>query len=175
MICRYLYETFTLYGPTFQTVPIPQPTLIAVLQPPQCRNITGLGSCPFARRYSGNRCFFLLLLLLRCFSSEGSPPSPGDKLMLAGLSHSDIRGSLLVCKSPRLFAAFHVLLRLQEPRHPPYALFLLYFYLFRNLFEITHTSCYVSLTYLYSNLSACTTSQSSTHNTNLILSLNSCQ
>ena len=43
-------------------------------------------------------------------------------LQPAGLSHSDIRGSILVCKSPRLFAAFHVLRRLQEPRHPPYAL-----------------------------------------------------
>ena len=43
-------------------------------------------------------------------------------LLPAGLSHSDIRGSILVCKSPRLFAAYHVLLRLQEPRHPPYAL-----------------------------------------------------
>ena len=31
----------------------------------------GLGSFPFARRYLGNRCFFLFLLLLRCFSSEG--------------------------------------------------------------------------------------------------------
>ena len=43
-------------------------------------------------------------------------------LLPAGLSHSDIRGSILVCKSPRLFAAYHVLLRLQEPRHPPDAL-----------------------------------------------------
>ena len=34
----------------------------------------GLGSFPFARRYSGNRCFFLFLRLLRCFSSPGSPP-----------------------------------------------------------------------------------------------------
>ena len=34
----------------------------------------GLGSSPFARRYSGNRCFFLFLRLLRCFSSPGSPP-----------------------------------------------------------------------------------------------------
>ena len=33
--------------------------------------ILGLASFPFARRYSGNRCFFLFLLLLRCFSSEG--------------------------------------------------------------------------------------------------------
>ena len=35
---------------------------------------SGLGSFPFARRYSGNRCFFLFLRLLRCFSSPGSPP-----------------------------------------------------------------------------------------------------
>ena len=33
--------------------------------------IPGLASFPFARRYSENRCFFLFLLLLRCFSSEG--------------------------------------------------------------------------------------------------------
>ena len=43
-------------------------------------------------------------------------------LLPAGLPHSDIFGSILVCKSPKLFAAYHVLLRLQEPRHPPYAL-----------------------------------------------------
>ena len=35
---------------------------------------SGLGSFPFARRYSGNRCFFLFLRVLRCFSSPGSPP-----------------------------------------------------------------------------------------------------
>ena len=38
---------------------------------PVCTH-TGLGSFPFARRYSGNRCFFLFLTLLRCFSSGGS-------------------------------------------------------------------------------------------------------
>ena len=43
-------------------------------------------------------------------------------LLPAGLSHSEISGSNLVCKSPELFAAYHVFLRLQEPRHPPYAL-----------------------------------------------------
>ena len=32
-----------------------------------------LGSFPFARRYSENRCFFLFLPVLRCFSSRGSP------------------------------------------------------------------------------------------------------
>ena len=34
----------------------------------------GLGSSAFARRYLRNRCFFLFLRLLRCFSSPGSPP-----------------------------------------------------------------------------------------------------
>ena len=38
------------------------------------RTRSGLGSFPFARRYSGNRCFFLFLRVLRCFSSPGSPP-----------------------------------------------------------------------------------------------------
>ena len=43
-------------------------------------------------------------------------------LQPAGLPHSDICGSQLMCNSPQLFAAYHVLHRLWEPRHPPYAL-----------------------------------------------------
>ena len=39
-----------------------------------------------------------------------------------GFPHSDIRGSIDICSSPRLFAAYHVFLRLLVPRHPPYAL-----------------------------------------------------
>ena len=34
--------------------------------------MSGLGSFPFARHYSGNHCYFLFLCLLRCFSSAGS-------------------------------------------------------------------------------------------------------
>ena len=34
-------------------------------------------------------------------------------LQPCGLPHSDIRGSIPVCKSPRLIAAYHVLLRLR--------------------------------------------------------------
>ena len=43
-------------------------------------------------------------------------------LQPAGLPHSDIPGSRIICISPGLFAAYHVLLRLREPRHPPSAL-----------------------------------------------------
>ena len=39
-----------------------------------------------------------------------------------GFPHSDIHGSLNICFSPWLFAAYHVFHRLLVPRHPPCAL-----------------------------------------------------
>ena len=45
-------------------------------------------------------------------------------LQPAGLPHSDISGSIPVCGSPELFAAYHVLHRHRKPRHPPFALVL---------------------------------------------------
>ena len=43
-------------------------------------------------------------------------------LLHAGLPHSEICGSIRMCQSPQLIAAYHVLHRLREPRHPPSAL-----------------------------------------------------
>ena len=40
----------------------------------------------------------------------------------AGFPHSEISGSMDICSSPKLFAAYHVFLRLLVPRHPPCAL-----------------------------------------------------
>ena len=40
----------------------------------------------------------------------------------SGFPHSEIPGSMLICSSPRLIAACHVLLRLLMPRHSPCAL-----------------------------------------------------
>ena len=39
-----------------------------------------------------------------------------------GFPHSDICGSMDICSSPQLFAAYHVFHRLLVPRHPPCAL-----------------------------------------------------
>src|SRR5438128_8611908 len=39
-----------------------------------------------------------------------------------GLPHSEIPGSKLICSSPGLIAACHVLHRLLAPRHSPYTL-----------------------------------------------------
>jgi len=94
----------------------------------QAWHVSGLGSSPFARRYWGNLFWFLFLELIRCVSSLRylCPPYvfrwewPG--ITRAGLPHSEIPGSKVVCTYPRLIAAYHVLPRLHVPRHPPYAL-----------------------------------------------------
>ena len=44
-----------------------------------------------------------------------------------GFPHSDICGSVDICSSPQLFAAYHVFHRLSVPRHPPCALLRLTF------------------------------------------------
>ena len=95
---------------------------VAVLQPRICLNKYGLGYSPFARHYLGNHNCFLFLWVLRCFSSPGSPPLWIICLQHIGFPHSEISGSIHMCWSPELIAAYHVLLRLWEPRHPPYAL-----------------------------------------------------
>ena len=85
----------------------------------------GLGSSPFARHYWGNHVLFSLPGGTKMFQF---PPlaSPLTVVMTVlqadGLSHSEIRGSQVICTSPRLIAAYHVLHRLHEPRHPPCAL-----------------------------------------------------
>ena len=55
-------------------------SVTSAVRTPECTH-SGLGSFHFARRYFGNRCFFLFLRLLRCFSSPGSPPYTMDSCM----------------------------------------------------------------------------------------------
>ena len=70
---------------------------------PECTH-SGLGSFHFARRYFWNRCFFLFLRLLRCFSSPGSLPYVMDWRMdtwgmlmwVSPFRHLRIKGYLLL-------------------------------------------------------------------------------
>src|SRR3954451_11711374 len=88
----------------------------------------GLGCSHFARRYFGNRVCFLLLRVLRCFSSPGLPPAilwiqmAVPALQAGGLPHSEIPGSTPAYGSPRHIGVRPVLHRLLAPRHPPCAL-----------------------------------------------------
>ena len=69
----YGYGAVTRYGPTFQTVLLMTASHVPALLPRKRLDASGLGSSPFARRYSGSHFCFLLLPLLRCFSSRRSP------------------------------------------------------------------------------------------------------
>jgi hypothetical protein len=103
------------------------------------RERTGLGSSRFARRYLGNRLFFLFLWVLRCFSSPGSLYP--DYVFIweywpitaSGFPHSDIPGSKPAFGSPRLFVDRYVLHRLLTPRHSPCALCSLTFIIYSDI------------------------------------------
>jgi hypothetical protein len=56
------------------------------------------------------------------FQFPGFAPHWVSQLHWEGLTYSEIFGSKVICTSPKLIAAYHVLLRLREPRHPPCAL-----------------------------------------------------
>ena len=58
----------------------------------------------------------------KMFQFTGFAPDLVRYHVCGGLPHSDICGSRDICSSPQLFAAYHVLLRLREPRHPLCAL-----------------------------------------------------
>ena len=82
--------------------------LNAVLQPRSCRNNYGLGYSPFARHYLGNHYCFLLLRVLRCFSSPRSPILT-DIYRVAPFGNLAINGCL------RLLQAYRSLPRPSSP------------------------------------------------------------
>ena len=71
----FAYGAFTLSGWLSQNHSAIRSTHLLQSVTPLCTH-NGLGSSHFARRYSGNRCFFLFLRVLRCFSSPGSLHTP---------------------------------------------------------------------------------------------------
>ena len=73
----FTYGAFTLFGRLSQNRSVRIGRSFLQSLTPECTH-SGLGSSAFARRYLRNRCFFLFLRLLRCFSSPGSPPCVMD-------------------------------------------------------------------------------------------------
>ena len=59
-----------------------------------------------------------------------------------GFPHSDIRGSMDICSSPRLFAAYHVFHRLLVPGHPPCALVSLTLHIYSVICEFLRVCVY---------------------------------
>ena len=93
----------------------------AVLQP----HIKWFGLLPVRSPLLRESLLMSVPVLLRWFTSHSIAPVPyifrhsGNGIATIGLLHSEIRGLTVICTSPRLIAAYHVLLRLSAPRHPP--------------------------------------------------------
>jgi hypothetical protein len=128
----FVYRTLTssrgAFQPTSTTLPDVRginprtgPTTPGCMHP-------GLGSSPFARRYSGNLVLISFPRVTEMFqftrlASTGLCIQPGmTGSSPAGFPHSGITGSQPACGSPMLFAAYRALPRLSVPRHPPCAL-----------------------------------------------------
>ena len=75
----------------------------SAVRTPECTH-SGLPSFHFARRYSGNRSFFLFLALLGCFGSGGSPPCVMDS-RTDGRSPS---GRVSPFRHPRIHGYLHL-------------------------------------------------------------------
>ena len=121
--CRGLSPSMVTLSKVFHSrLPMPRrgPTTPAM----HCYN-AGLGSSPFARHYWGNHCLFSLPAGTKMFQfpALASAIKQIYALQTYRLSHSEIPGSTVICTYPGLIAAYHVLHRLCEPRHPPCALF----------------------------------------------------
>jgi hypothetical protein len=126
------YRTFTLYGPSFQTVHLPRLFLRVIpIAPrnPRWTCVHPVWAVPRSLATTdGIAACFLFLRVLRCFTSPGWLPATMDSSQGSAVLPAEgfpIRTSTdrsLVGGSPWLFAATHVLHRLSEPRHPPHAL-----------------------------------------------------
>ena len=109
-----------------RTFSLMRQTVNVLLQPHDCTSTTMVWALPRSLATTGG--------IINLFSFPGGtkmfqfPPLASHKLSCdawitpRGLSHSEIHGSKDICSSPQLIAAYHVLHRLREPRHPPCAL-----------------------------------------------------
>ena len=119
-----VYGTITLYCLSFQTVPLQNFLATAQSYNPCIAKTIQVWANP---RSLATTCGIIIIFFSYGYLDVSVPhvrppyngviPSSGN-----GLPHSEIRGSIRICQSPRLIAAYHVLRRLSEPRHPPCAL-----------------------------------------------------
>ena len=122
---RFAYGALTLCGPPFQDGSARMRMCgLRSYYPRRAQARGGFGLFPGRSPLLGESLLFSLPAGTKMFQFPAFAPHSGvvTAIRAAGLSHSEIRGSRAICAYPRLIAAYHVLHRLREPRHPPYAL-----------------------------------------------------
>ena len=117
------YRAFTVFGGVFQRLPLSCRLATAWSYNPGAAETAPVWAVP---RSLATTCG-ITFVFFSCGYLDVSVPRVRPICMVAGLlpaglPHSEIPGSRIICISPGLFAAYHVLHRLREPRHPPSAL-----------------------------------------------------
>ena len=108
-----MYGVVTLFDPTFQMVPLR--CLIRYDSPTTFRQpkLSKFGLFPFRSPLLRESLLFSLPPVNEMFQFAGFALLSGvSGLQPDGLPHSEISGSKVVCTSPKLIAAYHVLHRL---------------------------------------------------------------
>ena len=123
----FMYGAFTLFGRLSQNLSIKLTESIPRSEPQDARILVWPLSISLAATLEIDVSFFSSGYL-----DVSVPRVPLHTLWIGvwipevcsgGFPHSDISGSLDICSSPKLFAAYHVFHRLLVPRHPPCALY----------------------------------------------------
>ena len=124
----FAYRTFTLFGMLSQNISTNNPpSHYAVRNPEELGSSVWPVAISLAATLAIEFSFFSY-----CYLDVSVHSVPLHRLCIylwihefssCRFPHSDIPGSMAICASPRLFAAYHVLLRLSVPRHSPCALF----------------------------------------------------
>ena len=120
----FAYGGVTLCAPPFQGVRLPVILPISRSYYPAAAWTAAVWAPP---RSLATTCGITFVLFSWGYLDVSVPPvrpilKDGTATACGGFPHSDISGSSLICSSPKLFAACHVLHRLLMPRHSPCAL-----------------------------------------------------
>ena len=125
---HFAYGTLTLCGHAFLRVPlcVNRHGAGGPTTPGVARDNPGLGCCAFARHYLRNRCYFLFLWVLRCFSSPRSPrsPAPVPGSLLAGFPIRTSAGHRAFAPHRGFSQLITSFFASESHRHPPCALLL---------------------------------------------------
>ena len=114
----FAYGTFTLCGKTFQTSSARKASYYGYWAGPRSLAATrGIEVSFFSFRYLDVSVPGVTFTWPILNFSHGY-----IHITVCGLPHSEICGLTVICTCPQLIAAYHVLLRLPVPRHPPCAL-----------------------------------------------------
>ena len=133
-IWTYKYATFMLYGWTFQIILLNSYFVWRCPTTPTLPKQRWFGLFPVRSPLLRESLLFSFPTGTKMFQFPAyASVIRIMSLQLIGLSHSEISGSKVICTYTELIAAYHVLHRLREPRHPPVALPSLFFLLWTIL------------------------------------------